>query len=705
MAKTSLVPHELVTEIWKSILEIGELTSEQIRETWGLDQDEYARVRRELDSRPSIEAVRKVGGFRATLKKSREPVDGGMTSAESSTNDWGSRARHVLEGVGLLARRTRTTDGDASSSREFEITSEVVTGTHPRSPSSWQQRTIVRLSEVLEYESLEALLGPLVSMIRRLRKERDGEDRRGTKRELAEAVLLRFDRDLFAEKQLRDLVAKSLRIESPGRWHPGKVSAAEFVKLAGFPIETAGDAVEDERSDYEYLEPAVDLRPLEPFQEEAMERLLQLIETSAGRAVLSLPTGAGKTRVAVDALHRWFKEYLDETDRGQRRAILWLAHTEELCEQAHACFKQVWQGKSGSCPLMIVRFWGKFTSDLARHGEVVREFSTRPCVLISTPQRIVALLRSELQSASDLVTSLMRALAILVIDEAHRAAAPSYRAILDRLIANESPASVIGLTATPFRIEYKADPFEGTKELLNIFEGLVEPERTLGADVRGRLQEMGVLARPVSLEIATKTNLRMPADVDVESEPFDEGSAERIDKALAIHADNTPRRLRILDYISSLAGDPTALILYFGPSVRDAEAMAYMIRSTTSLTAAVVSAETRESTRRAIVEDFKRRRVRVLCNCEVLTTGFDAPLVTHVIIGRPTVSRVLYEQMAGRALRGPKFGGTERAYIVDCVDGFRGPRPRLGYDQFRAVWKPDLRDVATAGASRHRGET
>jgi DNA repair protein RadD len=180
--------------------------------------------------------------------------------------------------------------------------------------------------------------------------------------------------------------------------------------------------------------------------------------------------------------------------------------------------------------------------------------------------------------------------------------------------------------------------------------------------------------------------------MDAAREPFDEGSADRIDKALAIHADNTPRRLQILEYVAGLAQDPTALILYFGPSVRDAEAMAYMIRSTTSLNAAVISAETRESTRRAIVEDFKRQRIRVLCNCEVLTTGFDAPLVTHVIIGRPTVSRVLYEQMAGRALRGPKFGGTERAHIVDCVDGFRGPRPRLGYQQFRAVWKPELAD-------------
>lgn len=656
MSRTPAVPRDLVDEIWSAIVETGELTSEQIRETWGLGEDDYARIRRALDAKPNLEAVRKVGGFRVKLQRHREPKVAFMQAITIQT-----------------------------PALKFEDDSPPEAATR-----TWQERTVERLAELLDYETLESFLGPLVAMIRKLRRVRTGEDRRGTKAELAQAVLLRFDRDLFAVKEVRDAIADALEIESPGRWIPGKVAAVEFVKRAGFPIETAGDAVEDVRPDFEFLEPPVELRPLEPFQDEALQKLLRLIESTAGRAVLSLPTGAGKTRVAVEAIHRWLSAYLDEGDSGQRRAILWLAHTEELCEQAHACFKQVWQGKSGSCPLTLVRFWGRFTNDLAQHGDVVRELSARPCVLISTPHRIVAMLRSASEDAAKLINGLMAKLAILVIDEAHRAAAPSYRAILDRLIANGSPASVIGLTATPFRIEYKSDPFEGTKELLDIFVDLVEPDTTLGTDVRARLQDMGVLARPVSLEINTKTSLRMPADLDPNLEPFDEGSAERIDKALAIHADNTPRRLRILDYVAGLAHDPTALILYFGPSVRDAEAMAYMIRSTTTLSAAVISAGTRESTRRSIVEDFRRRRVRVLCNCEVLTTGFDAPLVTHVIIGRPTVSRVLYEQMAGRALRGPKFGGTERAHIVDCVDGFRGPRPRLGYQQFRAVWKPEL---------------
>jgi superfamily II DNA or RNA helicase len=108
----------------------------------------------------------------------------------------------------------------------------------------------------------------------------------------------------------------------------------------------------------------------------------------------------------------------------------------------------------------------------------------------------------------------------------------------------------------------------------------------------------------------------------------------------------------------------------------------------------VVSGKTREATRRRLVDRFKRAEIRVLCNCEVLTTGFDAPRVTHVVVARPTVSQVLYEQMIGRGLRGPKFKGTKVCVILDCVDEMTGPaRPELGYRRFRRVWERETAEA------------
>jgi len=128
-------------------------------------------------------------------------------------------------------------------------------------------------------------------------------------------------------------------------------------------------------------------------------------------------------------------------------------------------------------------------------------------------------------------------------------------------------------------------------------------------------------------------------------------------------------------------------MIYFGPSVLDAECMAFLLRLR-GISSAYVSGATREVTRRRIIDEFKHGEISVLCNCEVLTTGFDAPKVTHLVMARPTVSQVLYEQMVGRGLRGERFGGTAECVVIDCDDRYREVRPRLGYQAFREVWQP-----------------
>jgi superfamily II DNA or RNA helicase len=129
-----------------------------------------------------------------------------------------------------------------------------------------------------------------------------------------------------------------------------------------------------------------------------------------------------------------------------------------------------------------------------------------------------------------------------------------------------------------------------------------------------------------------------------------------------------------------------SLVIYFGPTVQDAECMAFLLRQR-GIEASFVGADTRDVSRRKIIADFKSGEIQVLCNCEVLTTGFDAPRVTHVVLARPTVSQVLYEQMVGRGLRGERFGGTASCHIIDLEDNYRTERLPLGYQRFRAIWR------------------
>jgi type I site-specific restriction endonuclease len=84
-----------------------------------------------------------------------------------------------------------------------------------------------------------------------------------------------------------------------------------------------------------------------------------------------------------------------------------------------------------------------------------------------------------------------------------------------------------------------------------------------------------------------------------------------------------------------------------------------------------VCGETDREDRRRTLAEFAKGKVQVVCNCGVLTEGFDDPGVEVVIMGRPTKSRSLYSQMVGRSTRplpgvvdGPETAEARKAAIA-----------------------------------------
>jgi DNA repair protein RadD len=637
---------ERVTQIVEYVLDNGEITKEDVCSAFDISELEYADVRREVLQNSLIEAGPKNSGGFVVRKRS------GRTPSEDTEN-----------GLTFSA--------------------------------AWENLTVSRLCELLQHKELEEVLGPIVQTVRQARTHATGKDRRGSKPELASALVIQHGIDLFRTLSVREIVGRRSglgKAEIPKRWHPGKNQAARFVAATGFPAELVGIPTNESLPDYEYLEGRFELGELEDFQREVKSQLFESLRTPGRRAIVTLPTGAGKTRVAVETIRDWFTQNFDVSGTVNSRSVLWLAHTEELCEQAYSCYRQVWEGSAVVSPLMLFRFWGEYTRKYEEHRESLDRITREPSVLVSTPNRMVNLIEASDEGRQHLLRMLRDSINIVVIDEAHRAAAPSYRRIVEDLIGEDPKMSLIGLTATPFRLEYLgADPEAGTKELREVFGNLIEAEKTLGDHPRDELQRRGILATPVVETIKTQTRLTLP-DLD-NPDAITPEQMERIDSALKIRADNSRRRMAVFQHILPICQKSTNLVLYFGPSVRDAECMAYLLREN-GVPAAVVSAETRDVTRRRIVGEFKEGRIRVLCNCEVLTTGFDAPRITHVVVARPTVSQVLYEQIIGRGLRGPKFGGTEVCTILDCEDsipvGSGQARPLLGYQAFRHIWKPRL---------------
>lgn len=82
-----------------------------------------------------------------------------------------------------------------------------------------------------------------------------------------------------------------------------------------------------------------------------------------------------------------------------------------------------------------------------------------------------------------------------------------------------------------------------------------------------------------------------------------------------------------------------------------------------------------------VLRQFKAGKLEVLLNIRMATEGTDVPSVQTVFLTRQTTSRILMTQMVGRALRGPKFGGTPEAYIVAFIDQWQQLIHWAGWDE------------------------
>jgi DNA repair protein RadD len=459
------------------------------------------------------------------------------------------------------------------------------------------------------------------------------------------------------------------------KWTPSKRWARHFVSTLGLPPVLAGLSGAGERPPVEEVEPHVPLDPLEDFQEDLRQQVLDLLTAAPGsnRAVLTLPTGAGKTRTTVEALIDWW--LAQETERF----VLWVAQSDELCEQAVQAFREVWvdRGQRG-VPLRIYRFW-------ASHRAAPDDDS--PGIVVSTIDK----LRSVLVDADDgdhraAALRLVPLLGVVVVDEAHRAEAQSYRRVLEAVGIDftgdgAGPIPVLGLTATPLRSQH-----EETVRLARRFHNRLLRPRILPEDPTEAIELLrirGVLSRPTHRILpATGRLLRLTEKQETYLEEWKELPPD----VLAQLGEAHDRNQQLLAAI--LALDVDWPVLFFGCSVQHAEAMAVLLRRRGRESVAI-TAETREATRRSYVEAFRAGSIRVLCNYGVLTAGFDAPRVRAVVVGRPTTSRVLYEQMIGRGMRGSHFGGTEECLVVDVDDNLAhmdGRRLTMASRQYVEYW-------------------
>ena len=375
---------------------------------------------------------------------------------------------------------------------------------------------------------------------------------------------------------------------------------------------------------------------LYPHQRQVLRDIQTALFSPEGRVVAHLPTGAGKTRIASHVACYMLNR--KDTDDA---LVIWLASTGELCEQAADELSRAWM-YLGWREVRIHKHWGDHTADLRRLNSGF---------LVAS----LAKLWSSASRDNTLLAHIASQAATVIFDEAHQAVAETYSFMTEQLCSVRPP--LLGLTATPGRTTGFSDEDYRLADMFNRNKVSIDP-RGYDNPVTYLIQNR-YLAEPRFV----------PFTFDSESDIVDaEMGQDYSSDVLDTLGDNHQRNLKIVELAQRAAlRHPRTIV--FCPSVESAMECGDILRSK-EIQSYIITAGTEREERHAIINTFKSdsREHMVMLNYGVLTAGFDAPRTRCVIIARPTKSLVLFSQMAGRAMRGPRAGGNARAEILSVVD-------------------------------------
>ena len=222
---------------------------------------------------------------------------------------------------------------------------------------------------------------------------------------------------------------------------------------------------------------------------------------------------------------------------------------------------------------------------------------------------------------------------IIIADECNFALAKCWLKVFEQ----HKKAIIIGLSATPERLS--GEPMG------QVFDAIIEVIEEEELIKRGRLAPYDYYAPKLEFELKGIKNRA------------GDYAAEELEKVL-----NRPKIYGdILKYFKQYIPDKKTIV--YCTTIKHSEDMAAEFVKE-GIKAVHFDGTTPKAERKRIVEDFKKGDIQVLCNCELISFGFNVPDCDATILARPTKSRALYIQQAMRSLRGRP---DKRATILDFV--------------------------------------
>ena len=342
---------------------------------------------------------------------------------------------------------------------------------------------------------------------------------------------------------------------------------------------------------------------LREYQKRSIDMTYDWMRSNKGNPCLVLPTGSGKSHI-ISAFCKGAIRRRPDT------RIMMLTHKKELIEQ--------------------------------NADKLVSSWATAPLGLYSSSMRRKEIAKITFAGIASVAkkAKLFGHVNVVIVDECHlinNSAEGMYRRFIGELREKNPKLRVLGLTATPYRL--------GQGSIItdeSLFDGLIEPVSIL------ELVEAGYLA-PLRSKLT---------DIQIDMSGVKKRGGEWIEKDLQNRiADTVDSDLVAKEILRWSEGRKSWLVFCAGVDhsieVRDA------LRDI-GVRAESITGKTPKGQREKIISSFKSGRLTCITNANVLTTGFDAPNTDLIAMLRPTKSRALYMQMAGRGMR-------LKEHCQDCI--------------------------------------
>lgn len=330
------------------------------------------------------------------------------------------------------------------------------------------------------------------------------------------------------------------------------------------------------------------------YQQECADSVINFLMSMAGHPIAIVPTGGGKSVIQAELVDRLTKQYPIK--------VMCLTHVKELIEQNYLAYINYRGGQAGI------------------YQAALKRRDTLDQVIFAGIQSVAK--KHELFGIVDLC----------IIDEAHlipKKGNGLYRQFLDGLLSVNPNMKIVGLTASPWRLDSGS---------------LLDGDDRIFTDIAYNIPLTTLLEKEKLCRLVSKQGDQNIDLTGVHTRAGEYVLSELEGQAMAI------TQAAVGEIIAYGLQQNRKAWLLFAVSVKHAHVITEQLR-TSGIAADVVTGALSQKERNSIISRFKSGELRALVNCDVLTTGFDHKAIDLVAMLRATQSAALYYQILGRGMR------------------------------------------------------